>query len=321
MLNQEIPEVLKYRGEFGSELVLFLPFVTWLSRSGLLAARVIDTYAGMACYYEHLGAREVRETTEKRAYVDPRHRLACLPIKDEHSFHYSDSRIRLNYPDLRRHFLSDLGGQDRITNYLRDHHRPLFVVHNKYAREWRGDPINFIDLDSLERIFSILTKRFQVLYVRHRGDGVSSGYSNDLDDVLKFDDLDLLRSTPGVLDFEDLFRAAVVDGFRGGVNSFKNLLYARSYHFMSVQGGGAHHCAMFSGSMLAVLHKRGREIQGAYDSGYYGFAANPPPVRLICRSAGHLLVAATVMQSARVVAGRAFPEPGALETFKGTVYA
>jgi hypothetical protein len=45
--DTELPNTLEFRGEFGSELACFLPFVYWLHSIGAMSGKTVLTYAGM----------------------------------------------------------------------------------------------------------------------------------------------------------------------------------------------------------------------------------------------------------------------------------
>jgi hypothetical protein len=89
------------------------------------------------------------------------------------------------------------------------------------------------------------------------------------------------------------------------------MLLARCYRFISTQGGGAHQIAMFSGSLLVVLHRRGFEENWAYYPGYYSFIAPVPPLLAVCRSDSELMRALLVFDGSVVVNGRCLPGPAA----------
>src|SRR5271166_752757 len=74
-----LPETLDYVGEFGNEILLFLPWVTWLSQAGLLKQRRIRTYRGMRCYYADLDCRDVIEKDMPRDFVSASRRLRYMP--------------------------------------------------------------------------------------------------------------------------------------------------------------------------------------------------------------------------------------------------
>ena len=83
--NRNFPNTVEYTGEFGPELVLFLPFINWLSASGLLKNRRVKTYKGMRSFYDCFECVEIIEKDEPRRYIFPEDRRDC-PVKNEHDF-------------------------------------------------------------------------------------------------------------------------------------------------------------------------------------------------------------------------------------------
>ena len=300
-----LPETLEYTGEFGAELVLFLPFCNWLSKAGLLHERRIKTYAGMRCFYDGLDCAEILEKTDSRGGVAPAMRMDWLPVRNEHSFDRLGRSPFHFYPDLRGKFrlLPLPAAVERAS-------KPLLIVHNKFTREWRSQPVNFLSLELLEGLFSSLKGTCTIVYIRHGMAGQHlPGFTGDHQPSLAFADRDLLARHPEILCFDDLFAACASAGFGYDVNTFKNALYSRCYRFISSQGGGAHHIAMFSGSLLAILHRKGRDIRLAYNDGYYSFMSNPAPIRLVAENDDELLRSVPVFASAREAAGRTIPDP------------
>jgi hypothetical protein len=290
-----LPDVLDYTGEFGAELVLFLPLCEWLSSQRLLLTRSIRTYAGMGCFYERLQCRAIVEKHEERRYISPKKRPDWMPVRDEHEFDVDTSKRFLRYPDLRARFASY-----KVPRQIALSEKPILIIHNKYNLEWDFGPINHIPLDLLDQLLSELSSRYTVVYVRHTADS-SPGYSKDHNISLAFDDRKVLERYPTVLNFEDLYKA---QDSPYDLNTFKNAIYSRCYHFISSQGGGAHHIALFSGSLIAIFHKAGHETRWAYSDGYYSFMANPPPVRLICADRADLIFAVPAFERSSVVRGR-----------------
>jgi len=295
----DLPEKLVWQGEFGAELVLFLPFVTWLSAAGLLRGRRISTYRGMRCFYEHLDCAGIETRAEQRR---PAQRLmpGWLPARDEHALTRNPFML---YPDLRTRFRS------LPLDPALEEGAPLLVLHNKYNEEWGRGPVNFIDTDTLDALFGMLKRDFRLVYVRHGLHPLPPGFSQDRNRLLDFADAEVLRDHPEVLAFDDLFAAHRASGQTNSVNAFKNALYARCHRFITVQGGGAHHIAMFRGSLMVVLHRQGMETRLAYgDEGYYSFMANPAPIRAICRRTEDLPRAAGAFSGSRVVEDRLLPD-------------
>lgn len=298
-LSADLPQTLEYRGEFGAELVLFLPFMTWLSQAGLLSGRRIVTYPGMRCFYDELQCQEYVERPGIRIARQASNRLGCLPEKDEHVLGRQGPCPFHVYPDLRRKF-----ARLPLHSSLTADRRPLLIVHNKYNNEWKQGPINFFDAATLDAMFARLKASFNIVYIRHGARPSSASYSEDVDQQLRLDDHVALAKHPEVRHFEDLFAEHVSNGGQDDVNTFKNKLYSRCFHFLSVQGGGAHHFAYFSGSLMLIMHKKGHETRFAYSRGYYGFLANPAPIRAICRTEDEVIASLDLMLDSQIMGGR-----------------
>jgi hypothetical protein len=294
-----LPVQLEYSGEFGTELVLFLPFCNWLSMIGLLKNRRIHTYRGMRCFYDDLECLEVVEKEEQRVYVRPRDRPSWLPVKREHDFDDRGRPPQHLYPDLRSKF-----SRMQLIPDIRNVGRPLLVIHNKHNSEWRSGPVNFISLDSLDCIFRLLKPKFTIVYIRHGMAAKDVNFSEDAAIVFRFNDTALLERHPDVYSFDNLYLSHVANGGALDLNTFKNVIYSHCYHFISCQGGGGHHIALFSGSLLAILHRRGHEERWAYGDGFYSFMATPPPIRAICRTEEDLLRALSLFSDTSISDGR-----------------
>jgi hypothetical protein len=240
----------------------------------------------MRCFYDDLDCLEIIEKEQKRMFVPPCDRPSWLPVRNEHNFdNYGRSALHF-YPDLRRKFcnlplIAEVGTAQR----------PLLIVHNKHNNEWNSGPVNYISLGGLDFMFRLLKNDFTIVYIRHGIAGNEIGFTEDHNTSEPFEDGTLLKSHPEVLCFDDLYAEHRSSGGMQDLNTFKNVLYSRCYRFVSSQGGGAHHIALFSGALLLVLHRRGSEEHWAYGNGYYGFMAAVPPTRAICRTEDDLICA------------------------------
>lgn len=298
---QDLPETLAWRGEFGAELVLFLPFMAWLDAAGMLTGRRISTYRGMRCFYEGLGCAEIIERDEQRLPLQ-RKMPGWMPAVDEHDLVRNPYHL---HPDLRARFREVPLTPDPAADGA-----PLLVVHNKYTRDRFGEPVNFLDEATLDALFTRLKGSFRVVYIRHGKGPLPPGYSQDRNDILPLGDDAVLRAHPEVLDFDALHAAHVAAGGTLDVNRWKNALYARCHRFVTVQGGGAHHIACFKGSLMVILHRSGQELRHAYsDAGYYGFLANPAPMRAVCIRPADLLAAVQMFTGSAVVQDRLQLDP------------
>lgn len=296
-----LPKTLEYIGEFGPELVLFLPFVNYLSQTNQLGDRVVRTYRGMRPFYEAIGVSRIDEKEEARTWLPPHKRPAWLPRRDEHSFDNAGPSDQLRYPDMRTLFsygslLPDI--EARISR------KPLLIIHNKFNVEWDKRPFNHLSLRGLRYAFARLSKRFTVVYIRHGKDSVIDSFSDDHNTPLVYCDADLLVQYPDIIDFDELYERQREQGYIN-VNDFKARLYARCYFFITSQGGGSQQIAQYSGSLMCVHHRRGKEESWAYSPGYFTFMSDPPPMLLLSTNTRDLKRVVDAFNRADVTDGHA----------------
>ncbi|WP_237213208.1 class I SAM-dependent methyltransferase [Falsiroseomonas oryziterrae] len=303
-----MPEKIGYKGEFGSELVVFLPYVTWLSEQGLLRDRYVVSYPGMECFYRHLDCKGFLPLRKSRGFIAPAGR-GPLPVRNEDDFDgtYAPSPMH-RYPDFRRLF-SDFSLHCRWP----DPAKPLLIVHNKYNAEWWfGRPVNHITADALEAIFATLGGDYTIVYVRHGLAPAVEGYDSDADPHGDLGDREVLARFPSVLEFHALYAEHIASGGKADLNGFKSALYARCHHFISAQGGGTYQMAYYSGSLLLVLHRVGPESRWSY-TGFFTWLASPPVSLAVATTNEELLRGLALFRSPSVQDGIAVPPTEAAE--------
>jgi hypothetical protein len=306
---ERLPETLEFFGEFSQELALFLPFAYWLSSVGLLLSHKIKTYYGMRCFYRNIECREFVEKHTERISVPISRRAHFLPIKDEFAFRFCGRSAYHVFPDFRAEFSSQVSVVDTDA-------RPLLVVHNKHNFDFSRGPVNHISLHTLDIIFRLLSARFRIVYIRHGMCGLPAGFSGDHNYPISFDDRSVLDKHPDVLCFDDEYTAYKSSGGEYDLNTFKNVLYSRCHFYISSQGGGAHHIAAFSGSLLMILHRAGSEPVWAYHNGYYGMVSNPSPLLAVCHDEAELIRGLAIFMDAEVSLNRVFVRAGGLRVLE-----
>ena len=259
-----LPKIVEYQGEFGPELVCFLPFVYFLWESGRLGDRKVKTYEGMHSYYYFIDKEQFVESDQKRTYVPSNQRPRYFPNRDEWFATRSENE---KYPDFRKKYKND------IIKY----EKPILVVSNKYCTEFGIGPLNYLSTDVLDVIFREMGDDFQIIYIRQGFSRQQYGLSIDDNEVIAFDDHRSVEAAPGVITFDELMKQ---HEYKYDFNLLKNLIMANTYHFISTQGGGAYNFAYFDSSIISILHKRGRETDFAYENGFFSYASSPAP-RLI----------------------------------------
>jgi len=298
-LVAELPGILEFTGEFGAEVNSFVPFIYWLHRTGLMRDRWIRTYAGMRAFYFFLDDRQILEKAEPRRYVWPAQRPLWLPTRDDHASLRSPFEM---FPDYRAHYKD--GSFETA--------KPLLIVHNKYSVEWGQRPINYLPPELLWHVFEEIGERFQIVYLRPGVlGGEPAGYSGDHQLDLAFGDLEVVRHFSDVWLFDELAREIRP---RTDYNELKLRLYAHAWFHLTAQGGNAHLAALFSGGMVAILHRFGQEIRHSYRHGHFGYAAQPAPSYLICRTVEEVMEAVSALGMCGLGGGRVLVPPACAAT-------
>ena len=292
-LLRHLPETLEYVGEFGSELMCFLPTVYWLHRSGFLVHRKVRLYEGMESFYYFLPRGQITTKRELRVSLPADQRPLFLANRTEHITIQSPAAL---FPDYRKYFSA---------NYSVEFDKPICVIQNKYCVEWGIGPINYLSVEFLDSAFSRLKAKFQIIYFRQGLRKAAAGFSADHNTPLPFSDHEVLARHPEVLIFEDLLdRHPEFD-----YNTLKNAIFSKTHLFIASQGGGTYHSSLFSGSLLAINHKSGQEVRFSYAEGFYRLASNPAPVLLICGSDQQLERSLDVFVNSEAVDGRLLISP------------
>jgi len=257
-----LPEVLRYDGEYGTEIITFIPFINWLNRNGYMRGRKVSTYAGMWPYYFFLDKSQVLLREEPRSFMLGHERW--WPNNSEHLLPKSEIK---EHPDYRSHY--------KNSEYVWD--KPILFVQNKFQIEWYQGPINYIDISTLQIILETLSNKFQIIYSRPGINAHQSGYIGDNSDFCSYPDRSVITRFPNVIIFEDLAAG-------GQYNEIKLKILANAHHFLAVQGGGTYLLTLFGDSLLIVLHRLGREYRHSYWRGFYTYAGNSPPTLLVARN-------------------------------------
>lgn len=297
---EELPEELEYTGEFGPELIIFLPLVYWLHRAGLMRRRRVRTYAGMRPFYEFLQPDQFVGKPGSRRFLRQAERPWYLPNRSEHRTQRSPFEL---WPDYRQIHAQSSFPTDR----------PLLVVNNKYCVEWSLGPLNYIPCETLDRLFTRFERSHQIIYFR---DGIApreDSFARDNNRPLEFADRAVLDRHPEVILFDDLLRDWPEPL---SYNQLKLRLFAQTQLFITSQGGGAHYCSLFGGSLILVLHRVGRELQHSYAQGFYRYVSNPAPLLAIARNTAQFEEALALFEHASLVEGRIQIEPAAHDLLK-----
>ena len=266
--TEDLPALLECAGEFGAEINSFVPFVYYLHQTGQMEERRILTYRGMKPFYYFLRDTQILEKDDPRAWVSPDKRPLWLPNRNDHFPHKSAREI---FPDYRQHYATDFGFP-----------KPILAIHNKYSSGFLIPPLNYFPLDALDELFSRFKQQYQIVFLPSSAGSLQDrGFSSDHQKDKRIDEASVLRAHPEVINFHDLLMQHDVS-----YNEMKLRLYAATRVFFTVQGGNAHLCSLFGGSLVVILHRAGQETKFSYAHGHFQYAANPAPIYLIASGVG-----------------------------------
>jgi hypothetical protein len=138
--------------EFGYELISAIPYAYYLHTKGKLTETIsgIDT----DCLYYFSPKHTINP--EKRSFYNTPN-AAKIPNIDIHkSFLYKEEFAVPNY-------------KEKYKNDRFKFNKPSVIICNRINREWGSDPINFFDLPTLEKLFRLLKKDYQIIYINIYG--------------------------------------------------------------------------------------------------------------------------------------------------------
>lgn len=294
----DLPEVLRFAGEFGEEVNSFIPYVHWLHQTGQMTGRKIDTYAGMEPFYFFLNDDQITVTARKRGMVRPNTAPAHFLYPSGLYAHQAGMEWAPNY---RARYRTDFG-----------YGKPILVVHNKYTVEWGGVPHNFLNPETLEQIFSRFKNDYQIVFFEAaRASHSARGYSVDRQHLLTYSDVEIAEKHPEVIIFGDMLEAS-----GSAYNLLKLKVFSSAHHFITVQGGNAHMCALFPGSLVAIQHIRGVETRHAYQNGIFQFLANPRPLYLVGKNPGQFVEILDAFEDCRKIGDRVHLGPKGLDLYE-----
>jgi hypothetical protein len=133
------------------------------------------------------------------------------------------------------------------------------VIFNRYNYEWGRPPINYLDLPTLEKLFTMLEDKYQVVYINIKGhkkyyDGV---------DPLELGDDEVLKNHPKVISINDLINKYPDLSY----NEIQVRVFANCEKYISSNGGQLILSAYFGGENI-IFSKECRELNPEVNSFY-----------------------------------------------------
>ena len=150
--------------------------------------------------------------------------------------------------------------------------KPILILCNKYNSEWGFPPITFLDKPCLERIFTMLSDKYQIIYCRPENKEVV----DDCSTVYSLEEHDWIREKfEDVLLIQDLHKKYHHYSF----NELQLKVFANADRFISIQGGYSILASYFKGINLIygaqTKHRTADEIKyNAYKRWYHKFSGS-----------------------------------------------
>jgi hypothetical protein len=179
-------KVNSYNVEFGYELVSVIPYAYFLQKNGKLK----ETKSGIG--------------SESLYYFSPKHvinkgKRNWSNMIDFRASNMPNVWIHRNKLDTSQFLIPPYKDKYKNNKYKFD--KPTICVCNRYNEEWGEAPINYFSLENLKEIFTLLQKKYQIVYVateipKELQDGVIplglgdyDFVKNNFKDVIIFQDL------------------------------------------------------------------------------------------------------------------------------------
>ena len=129
--------------------------------------------------------------------------------------------------------------------------RATIVICNRINDEWRGEPVNFLDNPTLEKLFALLSHRYEIVYI----DPLMFGSDYEDHTSFSYQDVSVLLKKYSVKTFTQLR----IEYSEISVNELQCRLYAGCERFISSNGGLGIFCSYFGGENI-IYSKMCREL-------------------------------------------------------------
>lgn len=226
---------IEFQGEFEAEIRYVIPFAYWHYLNGTLKKTVSSKNTKEFYFF----SEDHEEKFDERLW-ELNHSNYSIPNMT-HSISFSYKKWK-RVP-FKAYYRNDIFVYDK----------PILVIANKYNIEWDGPPLNFFDIETLDKIMSKYGSKYQIIYNRP----LSSHIVSDNSEILDLNEHDWIRKHyPETILLEDLYQQ-----HREKVNNFNHLqllVYSNCEHFISSHGGTAALASYFEGTNI-ILSKRGIE--------------------------------------------------------------
>lgn len=260
-------KIVQCNAEFSIELVLAVPYAYWLHKNNLLE-KTIGTTDTKPLYFFSENHEEV---LMERTIVNEEGLKGIPNTWIHHNPAVSNGRSGIldfsqwEMPSFKEHY----------KNNVFTYEKPILVISNKYAAEWGGKPVNFLNIQTLYDLIDYLQDKYTLVYKRPR----STDYIPDQNEMHYVGEIQAVLDTGEMISDYELCRRMDVIVFDDllsqhpemSYNEFQFKLFANCDNYISVQGGNSHICSLFGKTNINYIIE-GRELRPGYfdkDTWYY----------------------------------------------------
>ena len=230
--------------EFGYELLSALPYAYNLYLKGELL-ETISAYDTSCLYF----------FSPKHTEVSIKRNWDNMKILWEKNF----PNINIHRSELDWEYFSPPPLKEFYSDKKIVFEKETIVIFNRFNKEWGGNPINYLDLNTIDSLFSLLENEYQIVYINIKGDNRYYDHS----EPLELNDESILLKHPSVITIDNL-----KDKFPYlTINEIQCRLFANCNKFISSNGGSLILSAYFGGENI-IFSKKCRELDESVNSFY-----------------------------------------------------
>jgi glycosyltransferase involved in cell wall biosynthesis len=230
--------------EFGYELLSVLPYSYHLYKNNQLESTT-SAYDTNCLYFFSPNHTEINQ---KRSWNSvEKLKSINFPNIDIHKKNLDWSKF--SPPPLKQYY------SDKKITFEKE----TIVIFNRYNNEWGKKPINFLDLPTLDKLFTSLKKDYQIVYLNLNHD---ERYFDHLPPI-KFNDQEVLKNHPEILTFKELQQKYN----QYTINELQLRIFAGCEKYISSNGGQLILSAYFGGENI-IFSKESREHDPNVNSFY-----------------------------------------------------
>lgn len=232
--------------EFGYELISVLPYSYNLHLQGKLE-KTISSFDTKCLYFF---SPNHEETNIKRSWDS----VINLKKKNFPNINIHNRELdwdKFSPPPLKEFYL------DKSINFEKE----TLVIFNRYNKEWGDDPINYLDLETLDKLFYMLKEKYQIVYLNLNSDNRYFDHA----EPLFLNDEKVLNKHPEVLTFSSL----KIKYPQYSVNELQCRIFSKCEKYISSNGGQLILSAYFGGENI-IFSKKCYELNSDVNS-FYGW--------------------------------------------------